>query len=634
MVIGGVSTAAILNRNEQVKPAYADPTETLTISGSHSLYVGETANFEAIASGFTPDSYSWSHTNEHAASIIATEGNTATIEGLHSAYTYLTVSAEGPNGTVTSSSFWIDIQEFEIMLQEDEIDMLPSMSMRFEVYTYDENGDVVFEVNSTNENAASAEIVSNNGNYLVVTAGSIEGISTTITINAKDNNGNPGYHTSSCSLTINVGENYEVGDRVLHQPNDDLLVFIANSDKTKFVYAENPYNSLKLGVTNDIAQASLFYLDSWSCLRLAFYTFHSQIKYINSNGQLSTNSGASFDDSYFNPDEPFYVDYPGVLSYYGNYLGIANYGPNEYVASSNSGQLLYPNHYEPIFAYVAVGHGPKITPDETSVDISEGGSTDIDATVAFVTDLDYEIVSGAACIDDVTISAINNLNQAEIHIETSNVTGSATIRIKDANDDRVYADITVNVIIDPEIAVCDLLTQTQLSYRYEPSGVDEYTYTDISIRFGGRISKAVWNEIEAAYDITGFGVMITAYEENLRDQFNISVHAGEAKPSTGEFNLHTDIVDYYMPATTMAVPPEDEDDYVWNLFHAVDFADITDKFTAVAYIEVDGSKFFFTQVKYSVCTLARDYLNNRGYDTDPAADSLEYLYELMYQGMC
>ena len=91
----------------------------------------------------------------------------------------------------------------------------------------------------------------------------------------------------------------------------------------------------------------------------------------------------------------------------------------------------------------------------------------------------------------------------------------AGIAAKQENDDSVYADITVNVIIDPEIAVCDLLTQTQLSYRYEPSGVDEYTYTDISIRFGGRISKAVWNEIEATYDITGFGVMITAYEENL-----------------------------------------------------------------------------------------------------------------------
>ena len=638
MVIGGVSTVAILNSKEQIKPAYADPTETLTISGPHSIRAGEIANYEAIASGFTPDaySYSWSHTNEYAASIIATEGNTATIDGLHFGRTYLTVSAEGPNGTVTSNSFWIDVQEFEVMLQEDEVDMLPSMSMRFEVFTYDENGDVIFEVNSANENAATAEIVSNSGDYLVVTAGSIEGISTTITINAKDNNGEAGYHTSSCSLTVNVGECYEIGDRVLQLPDDELLVFIANNDKTKFAYVENIYHSPRLRATNDITQASLFYLNYSACLGFAFYTFQGQTNYVGSDGRLATTSYPAFDEYFSYPDDVLYQDYPGILSYHGTYLGIENYGTNRYISSSSSNKLSSPSHYDPLFAYVAVSHGHKITLDETSVDISEGGSTDITATVAFVTDLDYEIISGAACIDDVSISSINNLNQAEIHIETSNVTGDAIIRIKDANDDSVYTDITVRVKMDAETEVANLSTQTSLAYHYSKDELGNFTYSNASIRFGARIDKDLWNEIDEDYDIAGFGVMITGKPTNSlipEQAYLIKQHVDEAVSAESATDLDTELVDHYMSISEMAVPPESNNDYAWNLMQAVtinNVVDVTKEYTAAAYIKLlSGEYIFFDQVRTSVYNLASSYLNSDEYDSDTAEGSLQHLVDMV-----
>ena len=173
-----------------------------------------------------------------------------------------------------------------------------------------------------------------------------------------------------------------------------------------------------------------------------------------------------------------------------------------------------------------------------------------------------------------------------------------------------------------------LTTQTKLSYRYEDNGNGGFDYTDISIRFGGLISKALWNELDTnEHLISGFGVMIASGEalnedEYIKDNLNARKLAdAQPAPSIDE----ADIVDYYMSKAEMATPVESGDNYFWNLFQRVDYADINKTFVAVAYIKVGDEYVFMNQVRYSVKSLAADYLANRGCNDQTAEGSLSSL---------
>ena len=80
----------------------------------------------------------------------------------------------------------------------------------------------------------------------------------------------------------------------------------------------------------------------------------------------------------------------------------------------------------------------------------------------------------------------------------------------------------------------------------------------------------------------------------------------------------------------MATPAEDGDDYYWNLFFSVDFDEISINkyYVAAAYIKVDGEYVFMKEVKYSVTSLAQDYLDHRNCDGITAEGSLAKLASL------
>ena len=153
-----------------------------------------------------------------------------------------------------------------------------------------------------------------------------------------------------------------------------------------------------------------------------------------------------------------------------------------------------------------------------------------------------------------------------------------------------------------------------------------YTYSDISIRFGGLLSKTLWDELDTnEHVISGFGVMITAYDQNAVATYSIKDNLSNAVLAEQSPNINTKIVDYYMPKADMEVPPESGDDYAWNLFHRVDSSDIAKYFTAAVYIKVGDEYVFFRQVHFSVKTLAQDYLTNRDYSSSTADGSLANL---------
>ena len=174
----------------------------------------------------------------------------------------------------------------------------------------------------------------------------------------------------------------------------------------------------------------------------------------------------------------------------------------------------------------------------------------------------------------------------------------------------------------------DLSTRTSLAYHYESDVNDDYTYSNICIRFGGKVSKTLWDRLDDESTITGFGVMIA-------DSGFVATHSDFVEVINDEdfvsSTISTDLannlaIDYFVPVANLGtVMGEEGDYYFWNLRQSVDQADIyTAEFSAIAYIKVADEYVLMNMAKESVESLAQDYLDNRGYDQSAAAASLHY----------
>ena len=170
-----------------------------------------------------------------------------------------------------------------------------------------------------------------------------------------------------------------------------------------------------------------------------------------------------------------------------------------------------------------------------------------------------------------------------------------------------------------------LQTQTSLAYRYQKDNEGNFTYSDMSIRFGAVVSKATWNELDFLYGITGFGVMISS-GDYVRDYQDFDEFASAAI-EPGE-NVYTDInnkvVDYFVPIADMnEIIGVDGDNYFWNLRWSVDSSDMDKVFSAAPYIKVGDEYVFLKKERTCVTYVAIDYIVNRGYSAETAGGSLQ-----------
>ena len=150
-----------------------------------------------------------------------------------------------------------------------------------------------------------------------------------------------------------------------------------------------------------------------------------------------------------------------------------------------------------------------------------------------------------------------------------------------------------------------------------------YDYSNTSIRFGGRLTQDLWNELDTDnHIIEGFGVMI-ATDDVLSEGLEIKDFYESAAPVEDNPDVTEEIVDYYMPKEEMATPVADGNEYYWNLFYQIDNLKTT--YVSAAYIKTTVGYVFFGQVRYSAKTLAADYIANRGYADTVASGSLANL---------
>ena len=152
-----------------------------------------------------------------------------------------------------------------------------------------------------------------------------------------------------------------------------------------------------------------------------------------------------------------------------------------------------------------------------------------------------------------------------------------------------------------------------------------FTYSDVSIRFGGRITQDLWNELDTdSHIIQGFGVMI-ATDDVLSDGLEIKDFYESAVPDEENPDVTEEIVNYYMPKEEMATPVADGNEYYWNLFYRISNENLKTAYVAAAYIKTTAGYVFFGQVRYSAKSLAADYIANRGYTDAVASGSLANL---------
>ena len=148
----------------------------------------------------------------------------------------------------------------------------------------------------------------------------------------------------------------------------------------------------------------------------------------------------------------------------------------------------------------------------------------------------------------------------------------------------------------------------------------KYTYSDVSIRFGGYLSQDLWNSLG---NIEGFGVL-AASEDIVNESVPFSNYMASAVQPVEYVNPTLDIVDYYKPIEDM-MPAVDGDNYYWNLFLRISEMNFDTYYIAAAYIKASTGYVFFKETKYSVKSLASDYINNRGYADTIAGGSLANL---------
>ena len=156
-----------------------------------------------------------------------------------------------------------------------------------------------------------------------------------------------------------------------------------------------------------------------------------------------------------------------------------------------------------------------------------------------------------------------------------------------------------------------------------------FEYSDVSIRFTGSLSQDLWNDLDTEnHVIEGFGVMITAVSSYVNGTSKIKEQYQSAVISTDNPDVTEDIVNYFVPKETKATPTAKGNDYYWNLKYNISETDFKTIYVAAAYIKTATEYVFFNQARYSVKTLAADYINERDYNPTTANGSLANLANL------
>ena len=190
----------------------------------------------------------------------------------------------------------------------------------------------------------------------------------------------------------------------------------------------------------------------------------------------------------------------------------------------------------------------------------------------------------------------------------------------------VTSDLTITAVYEYDNEAVEEIenvrTLAALSYDYEKDESGNFTFSNVSIRFSGFMSKEAWDALDELSAIEGYGVLFTDdYLNGIPlDQTNCVYDMYVSKNNKPHPNLASDAL-----KAANGVEDLSEDYYAWNL--KINLADAYFKttLTAVAYIKTEDGYVFFNELSKSVKDLAQDMLAKSSETYD---GSLNYLATL------
>jgi len=174
-------------------------------------------------------------------------------------------------------------------------------------------------------------------------------------------------------------------------------------------------------------------------------------------------------------------------------------------------------------------------------------------------------------------------------------------------------------------------TRTSLAYRYSRDSEGHFTFTNLYVRFGGIITKSLWNALEEESHIIGFGELYSTDEYLGANELKSYYATAESNPNIEfhSYEVTSDPESYPALFSDSEYKGVTDDYYVWNIRRSVLEENYTEIYASVAFIITqDDGVVFFEETRKSVKSLAQDLLGGPDYNEQSLSGSLNYLANL------
>lgn len=270
--------------------------------------------------------------------------------------------------------------------------------------------------------------------------------------------------------------------------------------------------------------------------------------------------------------------------------------------------------------------------------------TKVEAVVSVGRNLNLEVQSGASG----STKEAQNIASADTYVfddylapEFSNkvtISTSTTGAIYLTGLNIYYSVKTAKEIIEHSA------TLSSLSYsNYTKVSENNYTFTDLCIRFGCFISQDLWDDLDDDLDIRGYGVILSSGNAEIEGLYNAAKDEGDTvEEALDEFCDGSNIRRFYTGLTQSKTHPAEatteqkeymgvdtgDTYYIWTLGKGISSEQLTTVYNVVAYIIVDDDIVFLDAAKESTKTLAASLISAGAYEEDAFGGSLKYLKDL------
>ena len=174
----------------------------------------------------------------------------------------------------------------------------------------------------------------------------------------------------------------------------------------------------------------------------------------------------------------------------------------------------------------------------------------------------------------------------------------------------------------------NVTTRSSLAYHYSKDDGGNFTFTNLYVRFGGIITKTIWDALDSESHILGYGELYSTDEYLGANQLKNYYQTADSNPNIDKHY-------YELPGKNPVLFNNSnyqgvvDDYYVWNIKRSVSEADYTTVYASVAFIVTrDSGVVFLKEVRKSVKDLAQDLIDSPDYDSDSLDGSLDYLANL------